>query len=269
MSITSKPECIQKIKTNTQSRVIGIVGNTQKSELFEVCNKLSIPLAFTVLGILVKLSNLDEIEDTLKNKYGNSEGSIKFVEKDFRELASLLAGLGCSTHVFGEDPDRAIASPLANALKTIISDPFASRFVSLELIRAVWKRNLWTFCECCAVQIGLSTALIHQIHRLVQKVDFLGHSYSRNSSTEKVRSFDCSLDFSLLLLISDMAEEALVFFSENCNISLLQLGRNCEPLIQSLQDSENKQFFSNIDWTLRDSVVRTIHFCRSSTRNDS
>jgi hypothetical protein len=262
--IASSAEEIEEVKTKTEAQAFAIVGETKdRSSLFETCSRLSVPLAFTPLGIGESI----DMEDALCRKFGSWQDASKFDQRSLMDLSWLLAVLNCSTHVFGNDPDRAVSGRLIQGLESISIKQMVSEFRVSNIIRNVWRRNLWTFCECCAAQIIANTASIHEIHQMAQKIDFFRHGYFHTGATDQFESFGCSIDFSILNIIYEMAEEALDFLSENCNISLVQLNRNCAPLTQYLREPENKQFFSKIDWTVRDSVVRAIRFCKFATQS--
>ncbi len=264
VAVTDDAKVVQAIGDRKILKIAIAKSGRSNGSLFEICKKNSVPLTFTPLGVAGIFDKSFFLEESIFEKYWQRNHKVEIDQANrLTELAWLLAGLDCSMSEFGMDPDRAVTSPLMEDLKSLSNNGAA-------VIDMIWRRNLWTFCDTCAIEIGRRTALVHSASKALERLDYFNHEHARrkSGSSKRFGNSALSLDTSLFSLISTMISEALSFWCESSEISLVQLQKNCAPLCQDFDDLENRLFFKSADWSSKDSVSEILRFSLTRAHPD-
>lgn len=266
--VSDNPQTLIQVKKYTAAKALAIPTTRYGRQLFQTCEQLEIPLtftAFTAIQLMQESTNRDFVEKYVFENYKVQEDhTIMKADQNIRELAWKLSGSQCSTSVFGQDPDRAIACRL---IENILYQCFNSQIfqvISDEAAKEIWRRNFWILCESCSKTLTLQVVKIHS--GIINKNHSLNHvaefELQRGFYVHGKVQFDDatinSMQSSLKTAIGEMLREALTYWTGTSGVIGTFLKQNCVPLTDFLSASKEHDFLQEINWDNKDDLENVL-----------
>jgi hypothetical protein len=266
--VSDNPQTLIQVKKYTAAKALAIPTPRYGRQLFQTCEQLEIPLtftAFTAIQLIQESTNRDFVEEyVFKNYKVQEDHTIIKADQNIRELAWKLSGSQCSTSVFGQDPDRAIACRL---IENILYRCFNSQTfpaINNETAKEIWRRNFWIFCESCSKTLTLQVVKIHSgilnsNHSLNQVTEFgLQKDFYVHGKFQFDDTTINSMQSSLKTAIVEMLREALTYWTGTSGIIGTLLKQNCVPLTHFISASEEHDFLQEINWENKDDLENVL-----------